>query len=111
MTITFFLPIWVVLPLLVSVALLCAALWADFFRDSWGWTDWTYGAVIGSIICWVLILYGRYERFLVLPVAITIFAVVSICVKRRDATRDGVKAMAILAVSCWSLVVYGRLTA
>lgn len=110
MTFTITLPLWAVLPLVVCILMLAAGLWYDRFAiDSILDLQGTLFAVFLCMACWALILYGRYERWLVLPVLVT--AVLLWQAWRGKPDRDDwVYGGSVFAVA-WLLVVYGRFTA
>lgn len=110
MTFTITIPLWTMLPLMLCILMLAGGLWHDRFAiDSILDFQATLAAIFLGLMCWTLVLYGRYDQWLVIPVLVTVAAI-------WRAWREMLKreARAILAgflVTAWLLVVYGRLTA
>lgn len=110
MTLSFTLHWWMALPIFMTLLLLAGGLWADRFAidrviDFTG----TLFALALSLACWTAILYGRYERWSVVPILFTAAVV-------WQARREKLKYEARWIVFCiliagWLLVAYGRLTA
>lgn len=109
MTFTSTLPMWTVLPLILSIALLAVIAWVSFNDDD-------IGGALGLLLAfallsciWSPILYGRHERWLVVPVWFSI-AFAWAC-WREKFKRDDLPFVAVFVLVPWYLVIYGRLTA
>lgn len=110
MTFTITLPLWAVLPLVVCILMLAAGLWYDrFLIDSFFDFQATLFAILLCLACWALILYGRYERWLVLPLLVTVIVIWQAWRGKPD--RDDWVYGGSVFVTAWLLVVYGRFTA
>ncbi len=104
MQVLFTVEFWIALPLLITLAALAFGFWMEGFE----------GMLIAGGFCvlaWIAMLYGRYERWLVLPVVLTIYSIVLTYRDRKDVKREGVRFMAVVLIIAWALVLYGRLTA
>lgn len=109
MNFTITLPLWTVLPLVLSIAMLAVVAWFSFNDDDIGGALGLLIAV-GLLCClWAPILYGRYERWLVVPVIFSIaFALTS---RQEKFGRADLPYIAGFVLVPWLLVIYGRLTA
>lgn len=109
MNFTITLPLWTVLPLVLSIVMLAVVAWVSFNDPD---IDGSLGLLIAvALLCclWAPILYGRYERWLVVPVIFSIaFALTA---WREEFTRDDLPFVAVFVLVPWYLVMYGRLTA
>lgn len=109
MNFTITMPLWIVLPLILSIVMLAVVAWVSFNDDDIGGA---LGLVIAvGLLCflWAPILYGRHERWLIVPVIFTISFALTCW--RDEFTRDDLPFVAGFVLVPWSLVIYGRLTA
>ncbi|HQR97616.1 MULTISPECIES: hypothetical protein [unclassified Polaromonas] len=110
MTFTITVPFWTMLPLALCLAVLAAGLWIDLAAIGSALDyDCSLIAIVLCLVCWVLVLYGRYEPWLVLPVLVTTILIFQAW--RERLKREARRIVASILVAAWLLVVYGRLTA
>lgn len=109
MNFTITLPVWTVLPLVLSIVMLAVVAWVSFNDSDIGGTLGLLIAVALLSCIWAPILYGRYERWLIVPVIFSIaFALTG---WREKFRRDDLPFVAVFVLVPWYLVIYGRLTA
>lgn len=109
MNLTIALPLWTVLPLVLSVVMLAVVAWVSFNDEEAGGT---LGLLIGVVLLcciWAPIFYGRYERWLIVPVIFTVYF--AFIAWREEFRRDDLPFVALFVLVPWYLVIYGRLTA
>lgn len=109
MHISFTLDYWLMLPLVITAILIAGGLWLD--RPCWHEIEGTLIALVACVLMWLPVLYGRYERWLVLPVLITLYIAWQIYRDRSEKRLPGVVTALELLVGLWALVLYGRFTA
>jgi|GEM_PF-1953901 len=109
MNFTITLPLWTVLPLILSLVMLAVVAWVSFKDDDIGGTLGLLLAFALISCIWAPILYGRYERWLVVPVWFSIAFAWSCW--REKFERQDLPFIATFVLVPWLLVVYGRLTA
>lgn len=109
MNFTITLPLWTVLPLVLSIVMLAVVAWVSINEDDVSGTLGLLIAVVLVSVIWAPILYGRHEPWLVVPVIFTI-AFALTCWRERFRRDDLVFAAWVVLVP-WLLVIYGRLTA
>lgn len=109
MTFTISLPLWTVLPLILSIALLAVVAWVSFNDDDIGGALGLLLAAALLSCIWAPIFYGRHERWLVVPV---LFSIAFACAWWREGfKRQDLPCVAFFVLVPWLLVIYGRLTA
>lgn len=109
MNFTITLPLWTLLPLILSIALFAVVAWVSLNDDDIGGTLGLLIAVVLISCIWAPILYGRYEHWLVVPVWFSI-AFAWTC-WREKFNRHDLPFAAVFVLVPWLLVLYGRLTA
>lgn len=109
MTFTITLDYWLMLPLAITAVLLAGGLWLD--RPCWEEVEGTLIALVACVLLWVPVLYGRYERWLVMPALFTLYIAWAIFKDRSEARLPGVAVALKLLAGLWALVLYGRFTA